>query len=556
MPVMEIHERDLDLLLASLDEGICCLNARGELVRCNDMARLHWRIDPQRPDGLNVLLATIRALAREQVRHELVQVDEQRALLVNIVPLYGEANTVTGVVVISHDMSEHAMLEQHARRALEVLLEATLDTYEAEEIGDALRRIARLIPQLAGVDNSIALRVDPVSGRLTPLALYGSSQRSYEAWATELSEMKLGAEYALTSSTPAYLHAIRLARPLMLDFSLAPEYGNPHNLHAAIYAPVLLQGRVVGLLGAERHRPLEGTDTYFPQWSVDMLAALARLASMSIEKRALLTTVEHLRDETEMACQVSSQREEFLLLTAHELRGPLTAIRGHAQVLKRRVERLQQVSEHNVQELRRGLEHIERQTRRVEQITNTLLEASRVDLGRLELSLKDVDLVQMARRTLADYLPIAENHELRLFVEEAPVAIGTDATIAPSIIIRGDEQRLEQVLANLVSNAIKYSPQGGPVTVSLRCVDDGWVELAVEDRGIGIPVEDQPHLAERFYRGSNAQHGSARGLGLGLYLVHALATRHGGSLSVRSEGIPGKGSVFTVRLPVQGPEKE
>ena len=115
------------------------------------------------------------------------------------------------------------------------------------------------------------------------------------------------------------------------------------------------------------------------------------------------------------------------------------------------------------------------------------------------------------------------------------------------------KQQLEQILTNLVSNAIKYSPQDGPITVSIRQTNDGYVEIDVEDQGIGIPPEAQTHLTERFFRAENAMSVDSKGLGLGLYLVNALVTGHGGTLSIKSEGIAGKGSTFTVRLPIHQP---
>src|SRR5207237_8035738 len=112
----------------------------------------------------------------------------------------------------------------------------------------------------------------------------------------------------------------------------------------------------------------------------------------------------------------------------------------------------------------------------------------------------------------------------------------------------GEQKRIEEILDNLIMNAIKHSPEGGPITVSLRYIDDNII-ISVADQGIGVPAGEQARLTERFYRAENAAVGSAKGLGLGLYLVHSLITRHGGQLSLTSDGIPGNGSVFSVSLP-------
>ena len=548
--MVEISEHDLNPLINTFNEGVCYLNAQGELLYYNKMAQAHWGGDLLPTNKLTSQPPVERALAGEQAYHELVRLDEQRTLLVSAMPLHAGANAVTGVVIISQNVSEHVLLEQQAHVALNMLLQAVIDTNGIEDIDEALRRVAALIPQLDPVDNSIAFRLDDTTGRLIPVAHFGSSSQSYEEWHSELAQLELSAESVLKSSSPAYMQALRLARPLVFDFSSATSHSNPRSLRAAIYAPVLLHGRVIGMLGAERQRPLEDTAIYFPQWSIDLLAALARLASMSIEKAALLTSVEHLQDQVATAHTLLNQKEEFLLLTAHELKNPLTAIRGQAQVLRRRISQFmhsQADISQNAHDLLKGLESIDHQTRRIERLINTLLEVSRVELDRLELDLQEVDLTQMARSIFQGYLPLAPNHELHLFVNGE--AVLEDTPINASIRVQGDEQRLEQVLMNLISNAIKYSPEGGSITVSLRYTDDRYVELTVEDRGIGIPVQEQARLTERFYRAANAQGSSTQGLGVGLYLVNALVAKHGGSLSIKSEGIPGKGSIFSIKLP-------
>jgi signal transduction histidine kinase len=318
----------------------------------------------------------------------------------------------------------------------------------------------------------------------------------------------------------------------------------------------MLDGHAIALLGAERHRSLGQDPGYFPQWSTDLLAALARFASMSIEKNILLRAIDRQQGELDTARLLLSQRDDFLSLTAHELKNPLTAIRGQAQVLRRYLKRLlhpQITTDEASHDLIRGLDSIEHQSRRIEHMINTLLDVNRLDLDRLESELRVIDLIQVARSTLAEQLPFAaRNHELRLFVNGKPVSLVQDSTHSdPALKIEVDEQQLEQILTNLVSNAIKYSPYDGPITVAIRQTNDGYVEIDVEDQGIGIPPEAQERLTERFYRAENAMSVDSKGLGLGLYLVNALVARHGGTLSIKSEGIPGKGSTFTIRLPIR-----
>ncbi len=548
--MIEFREFDFNLMLSSFYEGVCYLNPQGEILHCNQAAQVHWHIDQQHSDILSAQSSVSRALAGEYVNHEFVHLDNHQALLVNTLPIYKNKKTLIGVMVISQDMTEPVQLERQARRSLEVLTEATYTTRYLEDGDEVLRRIAALIPQFESVDNSIAFRVDDTSGKLIPVAFFSTSQQSHEEWQNELASIQLNTEHLIQQPSPAFLQAIHLARTFKIDFTLDSRHSNPRKLRAAIYAPVFLHGRVVGLLGAERHRPLEKAESYFPQWSDDLLTALARLASMSMENAALLASVEHLQTESETLRTLLNQKEEYLLLTSHELKNPLTSILGQAQIMQRRLKRFMPGQTHELQEtneLLNGLASIEHQTRRIEHMINTLVEVSRIGLDRLELYLQEFDLLQLIRRTLGEHLLFTSNHEFRLFVHGEPVPIeGNDITT--SVLIQADEKRIEEVLTNLISNAIKYSPEGGPVTVSLRYIGD-TVTISVEDQGIGVPPDEQARLTERFYRAENAIASSAKGLGLGLYLVHSLVTKHGGQLSIKSEGKPGKGSVFTVSLP-------
>ncbi|HLZ80074.1 MAG TPA: GAF domain-containing protein, partial [Ktedonobacteraceae bacterium] len=278
---MQFRESDLNQALNSLYEGVCYLSSQGEVQYYNSAALAHWQSDRLHTGKITSQSSAARALAGERVYHELVHLDHERDLLVSALPMFNSTNVISGVMVISQDVSEHVALEQESHTALNVLLEATIDTFQLEDLDKVLRRIAELISQLEAVDNSIAFRLDDATGILTPVALFGTSQQSFEEWQSELAAIQLSTEQTIQQPSIAYLQAIRLGRTFMVDFKADSRHSNPRNLLAAIYAPVFLHGRVAGLLGAERHRPLEKAVSYFPQWSVDLLTALARLASVS-----------------------------------------------------------------------------------------------------------------------------------------------------------------------------------------------------------------------------------------------------------------------------------
>jgi signal transduction histidine kinase len=146
-----------------------------------------------------------------------------------------------------------------------------------------------------------------------------------------------------------------------------------------------------------------------------------------------------------------------------------------------------------------------------------------------------VDLCRLAQRVVAELGTTTERHTLSLHgAEEA-------------LIVQGDELRLEEVLQNLLQNAIKYSPHGGPVSICIQQWE-GQAAVAVSDEGIGIPEAARPHLFERFYRASNAGAQHIHGTGIGLYLVNEIVTRHGGVVEVHST--EGTGSTFTLRFPL------
>jgi PAS domain S-box-containing protein len=242
--------------------------------------------------------------------------------------------------------------------------------------------------------------------------------------------------------------------------------------------------------------------------------------------RDLLGAVESvsviMRDIAERR-EVERVQQEFLAVTTHELRSPVTGIKGNAQLMKRR----EAYSE-------RSIGAIIGQAERLERLINDLLLASQVQTDRLELALEDLDLAAMAHAAVDS-----------LGAEEAGIRL--DSSPEP-VMVYADPNRLSQVLMNLLTNAIKYSPERAEVTVRVtRTEDEG--HLSVEDQGVGIPPDALPHLFDRFYRVSGTS-GQIQGLGLGLYISRRIVDAHGGRIEVASEA--GRGSTFTVKLPIHG----
>ncbi len=246
------------------------------------------------------------------------------------------------------------------------------------------------------------------------------------------------------------------------------------------------------------------------------------------ERERQLQLEQEARSQTERLVQL---RDEFLAIAAHELRTPLTALIGNAQLLQRHAQRSAAFSERD----KRGMEVIIEQAERLNRMVLTLLDLSRVQMGQLHIERAPVDLAALARRSVEEVRPTLTRHTIEYRGVDDPV------------IINGDALRLEQVLHNLVQNAIKYSPTGGPIYVQVR-YHNAMVSLAVTDQGIGIPAASLPNLFQRFYRATNVDGRYISGLGIGLYVVKEVIGHHGGRVEVAS--VEGQGSTFTVWLPV------
>jgi PAS domain S-box-containing protein len=243
------------------------------------------------------------------------------------------------------------------------------------------------------------------------------------------------------------------------------------------------------------------------------------------EQRRAAAERDRLYHEAQDAIRV---RDDFLTIASHELKTPLTPLSLRLASLERRLERNEPV---DPALLRHARQHLVRLT----SLINDLLDASRIDSGRLALHLEPTLLDTIIERALST-MDIERGHH-RIDYVHPPEAVR----------IRGDPYRLEQVIANLVENALKYSPRDSTVRVTLD-VNADFALLSVADEGIGIPRDQQEQLFERYFRARNVSVTSYGGLGLGLYISRDIVERHGGRIWVESE--VGRGSTFYVALPL------
>ena len=243
-------------------------------------------------------------------------------------------------------------------------------------------------------------------------------------------------------------------------------------------------------------------------------------------QEALSTQARTLREALDAERRLTTQQQNFVSMTSHEFRTPLTIIDSHAQRLIRMKDRLEPDA---LAERARG---IRAAVTRMTSLIDSLLNTSRVFDGDVRLHREDVDLGGVVRQAC------------QMHREVAPGALLNESGVSAQIPITGDPRLLFQAVSNLISNAVKYSAPGSPIDVVAGRVED-TVRVSVSDHGIGIPAKDRAHLFERYFRGSNVS--DIAGTGVGLYLVDMVARLHGGSVAVDSA--ERGGSCFTLNLP-------
>jgi signal transduction histidine kinase len=312
------------------------------------------------------------------------------------------------------------------------------------------------------------------------------------------------------------------------DTRTAP-LGNPALIRREGLAKVLAlsiarEGELMGALHIYSRDPQRD----FDEVDRDLANILAAQVSVAIINARLVT---QLRD-------VDEAREQFLSIVSHELRTPLTPLKALAQLQLGRLKRSQERGiPMDLEALARNLESIERQVDRMNGLVNDLLSVSRAGRGTLDMDRAPFDLAAELRDVVGRYVAATREEGRHSFTVDSPETLTFD----------GDQTRIDQLLMNLVGNAVKYSPRGGQVAVRLARQDD-TAEIAISDQGIGIPEADLARLGGAFTRGIGKA-ATFAGMGIGLHVAKLVAEAHGGSLQLESAG-EDQGTTVRVRLPL------
>lgn len=300
------------------------------------------------------------------------------------------------------------------------------------------------------------------------------------------------------------------------DERIPVEYYRQTFVRSLAMQPIAPQNPVgaIGVYWKRRHRATAG--------QLDLLRKLARVAAIVLENS-------RLREEVQKTGAGHGHRDDFLATVAHELRSPLDAILGWVSLLQR--------TETSPEALARALDVIEHNARSQARLIEDLVDTSRIHSGKLDVDTVTVDVDSMVRAALDATRPAAHDRNIDLTIDMR----GAGA-------INGDGQRLQQVMRNVLANAVKFTPEGGHIGIVVERAG-AHVTIAITDNGIGIRPELLPHVFDRYRQGDDAGAHCRSGLGLGLSISRQIVEMHGGEIRLESDGV-GKGTTVTVRLPV------
>jgi PAS domain S-box-containing protein len=496
------------VLESAIDYAITALDPEGRFLTWNEGARRIYGYTAEEMIGRRDLAALhpgdaetahkVGELLRTAARHgksegilEHVRKGGKRVPVAATISRREDADGLSiGFVLVGRDITA----QQRAEAQRLQLIEEQAARSEAEAARDRLQQVIDVLPEgiiLADADGQIFLS---------------------NAAADEI------ARRALAGATDAAFGDIGF---LQLD-------GTPYDRADLPLARIVQRGEVVR--GEQLLLPNASTDTPAP--------VLVNGAPLRDQNGKLTGGVAVFQDISPIK-ELERQKDAFLAAASHDLKNPLTAIKARAQILQRQATRLKGQEGRRVVD---GLRAIDQTATRLTSMINELPDVARLQMGRpLLLDRQPVDLAEVARQVTAELRPSTDRHDIEI---TAP---------AEKTLGLWDRARLERVVSNLVSNAIKFSPEGGRVTLVVRDEERcgaPWVALEVHDEGVGIPPDDVPRIFERFYRGSNVA-GAIEGTGLGLTGSRHIVEQHGGQLLVESQ--QGKGSVFTLLLPARAP---
>jgi PAS domain S-box-containing protein len=449
---------------------------------------------------------------------------EKVAVSMSATPLHEEGRT-TGVVVTFRDITERRVFEEQMQvQATRAQVLADAGAFFSSNIDPTwvTQAIAERTAEVLGDWSAVILR-NGDSKELSVAAIYHRDMTSLGlAWSYIYRQPLIVGEGIIGQVvSTGYPSLTTNVRGLNETTDPGTYHASPVKLASLLILPLRTRREMIGALIIAANDPERAmTDDKLP-----LAEVLAERAALAIENAKLYTEQVEARRKVE---DLSRLKDEFLSIASHELRTPVTSIKGYTQLAKMLIKE----GDLNTSEeyLDITLDQIDRMSRLILE----LLDVSRIETGRLEIRREPIAWAHFVR-------DVVHRHHTAVSDRRFHVSVSDDDKI-----VVGDRDRLEQVLGNLLENAVKYSPDGSDVTVTVEDRGDGFV-TAVCDRGIGIPADELGQVFERFHRGRQVSSTNYGGLGLGLYITKQIIERHGGSIWVESK--EGQGTTFYFSLP-------
>jgi len=449
---------------------------------------------------------------------------ELAAVSMSATPLREDGQT-SGVVVTFRDITERRALEEQTQvQAERAQILADAGAFFSSNIDPAwvTQAIAERVAEVLGDWSAVILRAGE-SKDLSVAAIYHRDMASIGlAWSYIYRQPLAVGDGIIGQVVATGYPSLTTDVPRTLDVTNPGTYHpSSAKLASLLVLPLRTRREMLGALVIAANNPDRAmTDDKLP-----LAEVLAERAALAIENAKLYTEQVDARRKVE---DLSRLKDEFLSIASHELRTPVTSIKGYTQLAKMLIKEGDLSTSEEYLDI--ALDQIDRMSRLILE----LLDVSRIETGRLEIRREPIAWPQFVR-------DVVHRHHTAVSDRRFHVSVPDDGKI-----VTGDRDRLEQVLGNLLENAVKYSPEGSDVTVAVEDKGETLV-TAVCDRGIGIPADELNQVFERFHRGRQVSSTNYGGLGLGLYITKEIIERHGGAIWVESK--EGHGTTFFFSLP-------
>jgi PAS domain S-box-containing protein len=490
-------------------------------------------IPPDRPDELPEILAGLTR-GEHIGQYETVRMRKDgQAIYVSLTisPVRDAMGSIIGTSAVVQDITAR----KHAEEALELQRRDTAFLDRATQLFNStlqldavLQRVVQMATEVLGESCTINL-IEEGKEHLRPVATYHPDPEISRAHWQVLRDnpIRVG-----DSASVVGLAAANGQPYLVKDvpMEVPVQHADHLRIYSLIAAPMIARGKILGVLATSIMNP----PRQFTQADLRLATALADRAAPAIENSRLYAQERQLRQQleelTHRVQEANQRKSAFVTLVSHEFRTPLTSMTGYIELL------LEGQGGPLTKRQREWLGIIGNNADRLVMLIDDLLDIARIEAGKIELKRTPLDLVPLIQEVARELHPQLTGKGQWLTLELAEVL--------PAVM--GDADRIRQILANLLSNALKYTPSGGRITITARG-EAGRVRVAVQDTGIGLTPEDQAQLFTPFFRAQrDASHGVG-GTGLGLAITQALVELHGGAIAVTSA--PGQGSTFSVTLP-------